>query len=538
MIYIKSFKNYDEFKQIFAVVEHGNGVKSRKNKILLAWLKDRNFLKMWLAFKDAYRKERGSDYLDQNSYLAARNMDDVKAAVRKILSQVSRIDSNITRMDTACYWCCFPDLGWEMYHTNLYLDEQNGLCEDGDTKAVRYVNAENRRVFKMKAGKFITSCIESQQISAALPEQVKRWIGEEFARDWQAYAEEKIGERDSLTLYVGSDSRDFEDIYDSDECVGNFGSCMVDASQSDFYYDSVNASAASLRNADGKIVARCIIFNDVKDRDGKTWRLAERQYASDENNVLKQILVNKLIEEGLIDGYKRVGVDCHDNRNYVANNGDSLRDRKFSIRCSLYDGDTLSYQDSFKYYDNHAGIAYNYPSDSYTDELDTTDCYFNASHYDEEWSEYEEQWIDEDEAVYDDYHHDWMNPYNAEDAIFNGNDIQIHCERTEDFVWSEHEEKLIHINEAKEVNGDWYLAEDTVDDIEGKTRLKEDCKYSEILGDYIYVDQAIWSDYEDGWLYEPDAVESEITGGFYSNEEKKAEDEADYRRRHALMCVA
>lgn len=48
MIYIKSFKNYDEFKKIFAIVEHGNGVKSRKNKILLAWLKDRKFLHRWL----------------------------------------------------------------------------------------------------------------------------------------------------------------------------------------------------------------------------------------------------------------------------------------------------------------------------------------------------------------------------------------------------------------------------------------------------------------------------------------------------------
>lgn len=31
MIYIKSFKNYEEFKKLFAIVEHGNGAKSRKN---------------------------------------------------------------------------------------------------------------------------------------------------------------------------------------------------------------------------------------------------------------------------------------------------------------------------------------------------------------------------------------------------------------------------------------------------------------------------------------------------------------------------
>lgn len=52
MIYIKSFKNYDEFKQLFGVVKHGNGVVSRKNKILLACLKDRKLFHWWLGFKE------------------------------------------------------------------------------------------------------------------------------------------------------------------------------------------------------------------------------------------------------------------------------------------------------------------------------------------------------------------------------------------------------------------------------------------------------------------------------------------------------
>ena len=31
-----NFNNYEEFKELFGLVKHGNGVKSRKNKILLA----------------------------------------------------------------------------------------------------------------------------------------------------------------------------------------------------------------------------------------------------------------------------------------------------------------------------------------------------------------------------------------------------------------------------------------------------------------------------------------------------------------------
>ena len=32
------------------------------------------------------------------------------------------------------------------------------------------------------------------------------------------------------------------------------------------------------------VIARCIIYNEVKDQDGNKWRLAERQYASGEND--------------------------------------------------------------------------------------------------------------------------------------------------------------------------------------------------------------------------------------------------------------
>ncbi len=40
-----NFKNYEEFKTLFGITKHGNGTKSRKNKILLAYLKNPNLLK-------------------------------------------------------------------------------------------------------------------------------------------------------------------------------------------------------------------------------------------------------------------------------------------------------------------------------------------------------------------------------------------------------------------------------------------------------------------------------------------------------------
>lgn len=39
-----NFKNYDEFKNLFGIIKHGNNTQSRKNKILLAYLKDKSLL--------------------------------------------------------------------------------------------------------------------------------------------------------------------------------------------------------------------------------------------------------------------------------------------------------------------------------------------------------------------------------------------------------------------------------------------------------------------------------------------------------------
>ena len=89
---------------------------------------------------------------------------------------------------------------------------------------------------------------------------------------------------------------------------------MVDRKLHYFYTNSVDASAAYLINEEGKVTARCVIYNRVTDQNGKIWRLAERQYATDENNTLKRALIDALIKGGHIDGYKKVGAGCGDAR--------------------------------------------------------------------------------------------------------------------------------------------------------------------------------------------------------------------------------
>ena len=549
MIYIKSFKNYEEFKVLFGVVEHGNGVKSRKNKILLACLKDRKLLHWWLSFKDSCDRTH-REYLYENwDYLRATSMDDLKHFAMKMMNRF--VYNDVCGMDVPYYCIAFNDLPYKFYSSSMRLDSFNGICADGDSKAVRYENVEREKVFKMKAGKFITRCIEECRITRDyMPEQLKRWIGEEFAREWQVFAEQRCTDR--FTLHVDDN---FKDIYDSGRCYGDFGSCMTDKDQHTFYRDAIEAKAAYITDEHGWIVARCIVYTDVIDENGNHYRLAERQYATAQDDVLKQILVDKLIKAGEIDGYKRVGVDCHDNKNFVRNDGSSMRDLVLHIDCCLEAGDTLSYQDSFIYYNLDEQISYNDSSKSGSHELNTTDSQFCGGN----WSEYYHEYIPEDDSVYDDYYEDWMWDNQQSEAIYRGERININGDRassSNDWYWSDHEDAYLYDGDCCYVDSvsDWRLLEDCVEDIDGEWQLEEDCEYSNYHKEYIPEERAVWSDTANSWLdTERDAVcpvcgewypgdgtdfYSEITGEYYCSEKCMEEDEAKFRREHALLVVA
>lgn len=551
MIYIKSFKNYDEFKQLFGVVKHGNGVVSRKNKILLACLKDRKLFHWWLGFKE-WCDRTDKNYLYENhDYLRATNMDDLKTFAKHMVSSLVYNDPD--NEDTLYQIYFGNDFPYALYSTTLSLDSLNGICTDGDSKSIRYENIERGRIFKMKAGKFITRCIEECRIPREyMPEQLKRWIGEEFARDWQVYAEQRVS--NDYTLHVDDD---FEAIYDSDRCLGDFGSCMTDKGHYTFYRDAIKAKAAYITDEDDMIVARCIVYTDVWDENNNHYRLAERQYSSGQDDVLKQILVDKLIKAGEIDGYKRVGASCRDNKNFVRNNGESMRELKLHIDCCLEHGDVLSFQDSFVYYDYNDDRSYNDSSVSYDYELDSTDENFEL---DGNYSDWNECIIPEGDSVYDDYYEDWMYSNQSENAIYNGRRINVNVSRIEGdyrWCWSDYEDAYLFEDECcyVEREDDYRLLRDCEEDIDGEYQLRDDCEWSDYHDEYIYEDNAVWSDIAHSWLdREKDSkcaecgewypgdydgkCYSDITGEYYCSEECADKAEAEYRKQHALVVVA
>ena len=519
MIYIKSFSNYEGFKEVFGFVEHGNGVKSRKNKILLGMLKDRKFIHYCLKDESKVKILSITSMAELKNYLKSYMQDNTEGKFYMFF--------DFTSVRSIC--------------SNLYkLDNLHGICEDMDTNCVRYVNTERCKVFKMKAGKFITNILNESAKTCILPEQAKRWIGEEFAREWKAYASSKMPDIENLTLHVGDSIYDFKNIYDGSMYKGYFGSCMTDNDQYDFYKNAIDASAAYLEDIDGHIVARCIIYNEVViENTGEVLRLAERQYSSRENDILKQVLVDRLIDGGFIDGYKRVGASCHDSMDFVRNNGDSLNER-MRISNSIEEGDTLSYQDTFKWLDINKGLAYNYEKCGFTHTLDTTDSTLEEDHDGMTYCEYDEEWYDDDCVTFDDYHDEYIHCDDATDAIYNGRTITIDRRRTDDFCYSEYHDKWIY-------EGECTYVEDKEDYFLDKEVVKCDFSDSYILeSESVFVgpdnlvcseEDAVYSSYHGFYLYEPNAVYSNITEDYYEDEDSMLEDEAEYRKLHSIMRI-
>ena len=132
MLYIKSFSNYSEFQEIFGVREF-EGRKARNNKILLSLLKDKKL------FKEAVR----NGDLD---LFAIKNMVDLRKELTHRISVSGAHSHSLSNKITL--------LGRNYYSNKYKLDGMAGICEDGTPNAVRYINMESGRVFKMKAGKF------------------------------------------------------------------------------------------------------------------------------------------------------------------------------------------------------------------------------------------------------------------------------------------------------------------------------------------------------------------------------------------------
>lgn len=491
MYRIQSFKNAQEFQQIFGIVEHGNGAKNRRNGILLKFIQSPAIWK-WCRENDYY-------------YLV--NLADMMEMKSEIMRLIKLNGKRQWREGELNYVMNLNGLCW--YSNKYETDNLMGICLDDVDDAeqsgnfIRYRNKKNNKIYKMKAGKMFKHLIECNRFGKLLPEQVRTWMIEQLVQEWKVYVHSQIPKYE---LHI--DDR-FSRIYDSYECYGDFESCMTNRGFESFYEDAVDAKAAYLIDRDKKmIIARCVIFTDAKDDDGKTWRLAERQYATDGNDLLKQLLVTALINAGEIDAYKRVGADCGNSTAFIDLEGNSLHNKRFHIKCDLKYGDTCSYQDSFKFYDPVHKVAYNDEFDEWDDDdyLCMTDgSYYGSRQAWDDWNQCYCRRVVRAYAQGDMYSidKDWLESSDSEFRHFNGNwyhesDI-IECERCgNEFLNPEYYDSYDTDGCHSDVTGESYCCEDCMEEAEREYKEENwffsdlDKQYVpkiEMLGNYIAFDE-------------------------------------------------
>lgn len=492
-----AFKNFDEFKELFVRED-----KRRKNAVLLAFLKDR-------VIRDYLKENYVRGLFTINTMQALRQFCDSEIITSGRGDCIIKVDERKWRCD------------------NYDYDDQEGICEDRDYRAYRYRSRLDGRIYKKKFGRLFRDIIECSDFGKILPEPVKLWLCEEHQREWETYARSKLP--NDLRLVVDDD---FAKIYDGDSLRGDFHSCMTGRGHHYFYERSVKAKAAYLLDSENLIRARCVIFTEVHDVDNPdvVVRLAERQYSTDGSEVLKRDLVRELIMGGHIDGYKRVGADCHSPRAWISSTEEDWSQRKFYIDCDLEHDDIVSYQDTFKNYNMSEKRAYNYCEKGCDYDLATTDEYFYER--DDNYDEYHDCYTSSD-LVRVFYHGDWIDC--SEDDI-------------DDFYWVDGE-GWVHYDDCStcpvcnerymddyarhsDITGEDYCCDACMDDAEREYKgshwywSEYDEEYFEDEGDVTYwvnedgEEQSISVDSLKRMLYNGSAV---MVGGKHYNAEWAAE---------------
>lgn len=219
--------------------------------------------------------------------------------------------------------------------------------------------------------------------------------------------------------------------------------------------------------------------------------MRKEQYSSEGNEILKRALIDTLIKGKYIDGYKRIGASCNEPNAFVNVDGNSLSGKRFTIDCDLGWDETLSYQDSFKWYNMGKRIADNYGNG----ELDlgtTEDC------------------LDNSEKEYDDYHGYYCESTTC--VYVGGREYYCNTNDLSDFVWVECEDEFHHKDDVEEcpecgeyfvtsrgkysdITEEYYCNDDCLDNAEAKYK-RENWYYSDYDEDYYETEDEITSFYK------------------------------------------
>lgn len=475
-------------KEKFKKFVRTDGRVDRKNKFTFELLKDKQFRSelrlMWSSELDDHRvSTMGTHYYFYRTRFSSLDWED-----DKLLKNINSLfDIYRWNDDGLGIWMNIPNLSYFRMSTSKEVDKKGCPVK---YRTIAYTkNGHNE--CRMSASKLFIKAYKhtSEVVNLHIPEKVLNRCAELFAIEWEAYVKAK-----DYKLHIDDN---FKGIYEALD----FGSCMTGHGFWTMYRDAAKCRAAYLTSGD-KIVARAILWEDVIDDDGNSYRLLDRCYSLKGDLSLQQVLIDQCIEAGAIDLYKPAGCSCHDNRRIKKTNGADFY-QYLSVELNLENDSVVSYMDTFVYYDINGKWAYNYECEDFTHLLDTT----SGNMYGKLYSDYYESYIERDVAV-------WSNDV---DSFINCNDS--------DFVF---------------IDDDFYLKANCICTADTGNYFKDDCDlfyavdleeyyenntdlvYSDESECYYHIDNCFYSSKRDVYIYSYEAIyiEDEDDYDFARNSEE------------------
>ena len=364
---------------------------------------------MIITFNNFILNEEYSIVIKDELLNILKEMD--KSAIRDDLLNLIGVDNkdlNINYIDRG------DDVGTVKYISDIkvtnLIKKDSQLDDDWylNNTSTRAAFAENITPTVSKIGRLISN------MSKLNGKKYKASEIEDFVNKYKAFLDYQK-DLSRFQIYKGDDilkmySTDYTDnsVHSSELSQ----SCMMDMNNTkpgilNIYTQNNNVSGLILKNKSGKIIGRCLLWNNVADKSGKKYNLMDKIYyiyPSDKEVFIKWGKENKYLirntSNNLHDDYKKMFID--------SNGVELMLNLKVKIKNIIFD--FYPYVDTFQYLDRKNNIGYNYePTDKVTIKLNETDGAFEGR---DSFGKAEKMCIDaytglqinEDDAVFSEYH--------------------------------------------------------------------------------------------------------------------------------------
>lgn len=498
-----------EYENVFPLTDG-----RRRNKFAFLLLKDAKFRKKWRSLHKEWRLLQRNGY-EIGDPLTMRELCANSSDLLKLMEMIKKEFAYVRILNELTlgreFVCC--DGTYLMYlgePDNRYKRDFSP-SKEGE-KYIAYTRDGHR--LRQTAAALYAESISLCVGDGVIPNSVANRAAELFADEWKAFVCKQQGE---YKLVINDD---FDALYDSELCKGDFHSCMTDTGYEVAYMDFDGAQACYLEDKAGYIVARAILWSKVRSRltPNKTYIYLDRQYSSDGRRDLREVLIDKvktyLDEKGQLDGflYKPSDCSCTDALNIWDRSDCRIKEDFASslyVRSELVADSTVCYMDTFKYLDLNSGVVSTSEQSPNDVCLETTDGQIELN---QEWSEFEDCYIPSDCAEWS----EWYYSY-----IFK--DRSVWSDSLSSYVYEDDDEIVV-------VNGDYYSIhnEDIVYcDYIGEYKLREDCVFTEDTEEYILEEDSVYCN-TDGtyYRYEENVPEYDLSPCVEIIEDIKKEEDA------------